>query len=308
MVANQLKGGAGRGLRPLAMAKFIISAFADEASGDIRGQIEACKRNNITHIEPRGLGDGKSINNITPADARELRKILDDAGIGISAAGTGYGKIHVTDDFAPHFEAFKNTVEVTNILGAEKIRMFSFYFTDVENYADYRDEAFARVETLCDYALAHGVKCCHENERGIYGDIPERCLELHKALGSKLGGVFDPANFIHDGVEILPAYDLLEPYVDYLHVKDARFADGVITPAGMGDARFAELLRRFARKDGERFLTIEPHLKVFEGLKELEADSGTGNKLESRLAFEYASSEESFKAAADALHMLLIAM
>jgi len=286
------------------MAKFIISAFADEASPNIHEQIEALKKNNITHIEPRGLGDGKSINNITPADARELRKLLDDAGIGVSAAGTGYGKIHVTDDFEPHFEAFKNTVEVANILGTKKIRMFSFYFTDIDNYDEYKDEAFRRVGALCDYSLAQGIKCCHENEGGIYGDIPERCLELFQAVGDKLGGVFDPANFIHNGVEILPAYDLLEPYIDYMHVKDARFADRITTPAGMGDANFTELLRRFNEKDGERFLTIEPHLKVFEGLNALEADGGSVQRLEDRRAFQYATREESFKAAADALHAL----
>ncbi|MCL2507918.1 MAG: sugar phosphate isomerase/epimerase [Oscillospiraceae bacterium] len=288
------------------MAKFIVSAFADEASGGILHQIEACKKNNITHIELRGLGDGKSINSTTPDEAQDLKKILDGAGIGVSAIGSGYGKIKVTDDFEPHFEAFKNTVEVACVLGTKNIRMFSFYFTDIENYADCKDEAFRRVEALCDYSLKSGIKCCHENERGIYGDIPERCLELHQALGSKLGGVFDPANYILDGVEILPAYDMLAEYIDYMHVKDARFSDRAITPAGMGDANFAELLKRFAQKDGERFLTIEPHLKVFEGLKELEADGGTASQLENRRDFSYATRDDSFKAAADALHTLLL--
>ena len=284
------------------MARFIISAFADEAARDIEKQIEACKKNGVTHIELRGLDGGKSINKITPDEAKELNKVLKRAGIGVSAIGSGYGKIEITDDFEPHFEAFKNTVEVAKILGTMNIRMFSFYFTKGESYEEYKDEVIRRMTLMCDYALENGVKCCHENECGIYGDIPERCLELHKALGNKLGGIFDPANYIHCDVDILPAYELLEDYIDYLHVKDARYSDGVVTPAGEGDAHFTELLKRFAQKEGERFLTIEPHLAVFEGLKELEASGSSAEKLSDENSFQYASREESFAAAANALH------
>ena len=284
------------------MARFILSAFADEASKKIREQIAACKANGITHIELRGLDDGKSINTITPDEARELKAILDEGGIGVSAIGSSYGKIEITADFAPHFEAFKNTVEVAKILGTKNIRMFSFYFTQGESYDEYRDEVIRRVEAFCDYANENGIRCCHENECGIYGDIPERCLDLHKALGDKLGGIFDPANYIHSGADILSGYEMLEPYIDYMHVKDARYSDGVVTPAGEGDAQYTELLRRFAQKDGARFLTLEPHLKVFDGLGALEAHGGSTALLEGKGEYQYASHEESFKAAADALH------
>ncbi|MCR5485463.1 MAG: TIM barrel protein [Clostridiales bacterium] len=282
------------------MARFIISAFADEASKEIKKQIEACKKNGITHIELRGLDDGKNINNITPDDAKELKKTLDEGGIGISALGSGYGKIEITDDFEPHFEAFKNTVEVANILGADRIRMFSFYFKNGEDYAEYKDEVIRRMGIMCDYALSKGVKCYHENECGIYGDIPERCLELHEALGDKLGGVFDPANYIHCDVDILKAYDMLEPYIDYMHVKDARYSDGAVTPAGEGDANFTELLRRYNNKGGRLLLTIEPHLALFEGLENLESTHKLTDYL--KKDFTYASRDESFAAAANALH------
>lgn len=284
------------------MARFILSAFADEASRNIREQIAACKANGITHIELRGLDDNKSINSITPDEARTLKALLDENGIGVSAIGSGYGKIEITDDFEPHFEAFKNTVEVAQLLGTKNIRIFSFYFSQGESYDEYQQEVFRRVEALCDYANAHGIRCCHENECGIFGDIPERCLALHKALGDKLGGIFDPANYIHCNVQILPAYEMLEDYIDYLHIKDARFSDGVVTPAGEGDGELTELLRRFGKKDGDRFLTLEPHLKVFDGLKALEAHGGSTALVNGQNAYEYADNTESFKAAADALH------
>lgn len=284
------------------MAKFLISAFADEASPNIREQIAACKANGITNIELRALDGGKTINNITPDEAREVKAALDEGGIGVSAIGSAYGKIEITDDFEPHFEAFKNTVEVAKILGTKNIRLFSFYFTKGESYEEYRGEVLRRLEAFCDYAAPFGIRCCHENEVGIYGDIPERCLDLHKALGDKLGGIFDPANYVHTNADILPAYEMLEPYIDYMHVKDARFSDGVVTPAGEGDSNYTELLRRFNEKEGERFLTIEPHLTIFEGLAQLEAHGGSKALLAGKTPFHYASRAEAFAAAANALH------
>lgn len=202
------------------MARFLYSAFSDEAADSIDGQIAACKANGVTHMELRGV-DGKNISEFSVDEAKSLKEKLDANGMKVSSIGSYYGKIEITDDFEPHFEGFKNTVEVAKILEAKYIRLFSFYFTKGESYEEYRSEVMRRVRAMAEYSKERGVLCCHENERGIYGDIPERCLDLHRELGDVIGGIFDPANFILNGVEILPAYDLLEPYITYMHVKDA---------------------------------------------------------------------------------------
>lgn len=214
------------------MARFLYSAFSDEAADSIDGQIAACKANGVTHMELRGV-DGKNISEFTVDEAKALKEKLDANGMKVSSIGSYYGKIEITDDFEPHFEGFKNTVEVAKILEAKYIRLFSFYFTKGESYEEYRPEVMRRVRAMAEYSKERGVLCCHENERGIYGDIPERCLDLHKELGDVIGGIFDPANYILNGVEILPAYELLEPYITYMHVKDAIGAEETVVPAVM---------------------------------------------------------------------------
>ena len=281
------------------MATFYLSAFADEAGGGIKEQIDALKAHGMTHLEPRGLDEG-NISLYTVAQAKELKKILDGNEIKISAIGSHYGKIKITDDFTEHFENFKNCVEVAKILGTERIRMFSFYFSENEKYEVYKDEVFKRIEKMCDYALENGVYCCHENEKGIYGDNAERCYELLSHFKGKLKGVFDPANFIQCGVKILPAFDLLKDYIDYLHIKDCVYSDGSIRPAGLGDGEIVELLKRFNEvKNGDTFLTLEPHLKVFDGLKDLEEEGGTADKLKDD--FTYKTNRDAFDVAANAL-------
>ena len=281
------------------MAKFYLSAFADEAGGGIKEQIEALKAHGMTHLEPRGLDEG-NISLYTVEQAKRLKEILDENGIEISAIGSHYGKIKITEDFTEHFENFKNCVEVAKILGTKRIRMFSFYFSENESYEDYKDEVFKRIEKMCDYALENGIYCCHENEKGIYGDNEERCFEILSHFKGKLKGVFDPANFIQCGVDILPAFELLKNHVDYLHIKDCVYSDGSIRPAGLGDGKIVELLKRFNEtKDGDTFLTLEPHLKVFDGLKDLEEEGGTADKLKDD--FTYETNREAFDVAANAL-------
>lgn len=284
------------------MAEFLLSAFADESGKTIEEQIAALKSNKITHIEPRGI-DGVNISDFTADMAKNLRKVLDENGIGVSALGSPFGKIMITDDFAPHFEKFKRGVENACILGTERIRMFSFYMVKDEPYEPYRDEVMERLEKMCDYSRNSGIWCCHENEKGIYGDTDDRCLDILTSLEGKIKGVFDPANFVQCEVDILSAYEKLENYIDYLHIKDALYSDGSVVPAGKGDGHIGELLSLFAKKDGKRFLTLEPHLKVFDGLAALEQKGGTADKLKN--IFTYNTNSEAFAAAADALHTIL---
>lgn len=281
------------------MATFHLSAFADEAGSTLKEQIDALKAHKMTHLEPRGLDEG-NISLYSVSQAKELKKVLDDNAIGISSIGSHFGKIEITDDFSSHFEDFKNCVEVANILGTKRIRMFSFFFTKGESYEEYKDEVFSRVEKMCDYSYKNGILCCHENEKEIYGDTDDRCLELLKEFKGRLCGVFDPSNFIQCGIEILPAYEKLKDYIDYLHVKDCFFKDGKVCPAGKGDGHIVELLRRFSLDcTGDRFLTLEPHLKVFDGLEALESENGTAVKL--RDDYTYKTNRAAFDAAADAL-------
>ena len=196
------------------MVRFLYSAFSDESGeATLQGQIDACKRNGITHMELRGFGKDPNINNITTEKAKELRAILDKNGMRLSAIGSAYGKIKIKDDFAPHFEAFKNTIEVAKILGAPYIRIFSFYFDHDDDYAANRDEVLRRVQAMADYGYEQGVLCCHENEKGIYGDNAERCLDLLQNV-RHLRGVFDPAVF--EAVVRVPArvFDICAVVID----------------------------------------------------------------------------------------------
>ena len=274
------------------MARFLYSAFSDEAADSIDGQIAACKANGVTHMELRGV-DGKNISEFTVDEAKALKEKLDANGMKVSSIGSYYGKIEITDDFEPHFEGFKNTVEVAKILEAKYIRLFSFYCPSGKQEL-YSEEVMKRLECFISAAKGTGLILCHENEKGIYGDNALRCEEIHRNF-PELKAVFDPANFVQCGEDTIAAWKLLSPYVEYMHIKDA-LSDGTVVPAGKGNGNLPYLLSQYSGS----VLTIEPHLSVFDGFSSLE--SGNSSKNES---FCYPNSRAAFDAAAYALRTLL---
>lgn len=249
---------------------FIYSAFADEIHPTLSGQMEVLKKHGICHIEARGI-DGKNIVEYTPEEAKELKKRLDDNGFSLSALGSPIGKIKITDPMEPEIERFKRLLEAAEVLDTKYIRIFSFYTDSPEQY---RDEVIDRMGQLVRVAEGAPVMLLHENEKGIYGDIPERCLDVLESINSpNLRATFDPANFVQCGVKPLEAFDMLHLYVEYMHIKDALFADGRVTPAGFGEGQVEEILRRLYQAGWSGFTSLEPHLGDFIGYFELEEDA-----------------------------------
>ncbi len=276
------------------MAKFRLSAFADEYSPSLDRQLEGLAAFGIDKIELRGV-DGKNVSELTEAEARGVKRRLDASGVTLSAVGSPLGKIDIGGDIAGHIELTRRVCETANILGCGRIRGFSFYGTEGK-----RAEVIDALGAMTDVCCGVGVLYCHENEKGIYGDLPERCLDLKRTFGDRIGVVFDHANFIQCGVRPYEdALPMLIDDIDYLHIKDAD-ADGTVVPAGEGVGRIAETLRDVTAKyDGEIVLTLEPHLHVFSGLDALEH----GEK--SKLRGSYATNEEAFAAAVGALRLIL---
>jgi sugar phosphate isomerase/epimerase len=58
------------------------------------------------------------------------------------------------------------------------------------------------------------------------------------------------------------AYPLLRPHLVYLQVKDARAADGTVTPAGEGDGQVRETLTALRDSGFTGYLSLEPHLDL----------------------------------------------
>ena len=283
------------------MAKFILSAFADEASPMLDEQIKALQEEGVSLIELRGV-DGKNVSNLTLEEAAAVKAKLDAAGICLSALGSPYGKANLGVAFDEHLALFRHGLELCKVLDCKRIRMFSFYPAEGKSMADSREEVLRRLEIMVSLAEEAGVQLVHENEKGIYGDDTARNADLLNVFGKRLGFAFDPANFIQCGVNTLEAYDALHDRITYMHIKDAFLSDGAVVCAGHGDGNVPEILRRLnAEREGEVILTVEPHLTVFKGLNDLQDEELKHHE-------SYPDSRTAFHAAVQALKDILAAM
>lgn len=271
-----------------------LCAFADEADQLLTGQIAAMQRNGISLLEIRGV-DGENISALSPAKVKEVAHLLKENGLAVWSIGSPTGKIKLSDDWNAHMDSFRGMLDAAAVFGTKAFRMFSFY--DAQNE---KNEVIDRLGLLCDMAKGYDVKLCHENEKGIFGDTPERTKELLDAL-PQLGGIFDPANFIQCGADILPAWELLKDRIDYLHVKDA-MADGTVVPAGYGLGHLDTVVPDFLSRGGQ-VLTVEPHLAEFTGLKGLEKEGE--RTIVGSARFSFRDNNEAFDTAVNSLKTIL---
>lgn len=274
-----------------------ISGFADEISPSLDKQIEVIKKLGISHIEMRGV-NGKGLVEYPLDEVKKIKEKLDENGISLSAVGSPIGKIQITDPFEEHFELFKHTVEIAKIMETPYIRMFSFFMPEGEEPEKYKDEVFRRLGMFIEYAKQQDVILLHENEKEIYGDVAVRCKEiLDEFVCDNFHAVFDFANFVQCKQDTKEAYEMLKPYISYIHIKDAMWESGKVVPAGYGDGNVKEILADLVKNGYNGVFSLEPHLADFSGFSALE--QGETEKKEPL------SGEEAYTTAYNALEKII---
>jgi sugar phosphate isomerase/epimerase len=98
---------------------FLYSAFADESSNALAGQIDALKRNNFQYLEIRSI-DKKNVSDLTLQEAREKNAALRDNGLSVWSIGSRIGKIKIADNFEEHLDLYKHTLDIAGEFGADE--------------------------------------------------------------------------------------------------------------------------------------------------------------------------------------------
>ncbi|MBQ2750251.1 MAG: sugar phosphate isomerase/epimerase [Clostridia bacterium] len=262
------------------MSKLILSAFADEYADSFIGQLEALNDLGIGWIEPRFL-DKINVADLSPAQAKGAKNLMNSFGIRVSSMGSPLGKITLDEDMEAHLEKARRVFETANLFETKFVRFFSFYPGEGQEIARERETVLDRVGRLVTLAESFGLTLCHENEAKIYGESDDACLDLLEAFGGRVKCVFDMGNFVLGNVSPLPAFEKLAHHIAYFHIKDA-LAAGAIVPPGCGEAKIPEILGSYKKiMKEDTFVSLEPHLETFSGLNSL-----VGKSFENPYRFE----------------------
>ena len=240
---------------------FVLTGFADEISSQPDEQLSVLAEESIGYLEFRSAWS-VNVADLTDAQVKAFRTALDNAGVQVSAIGSPIGKIGITAPFEPELERMRRIAEIAAALGTNLVRVFSFFIPDGDPPERYRTKVIDQLAALTQIAVDHGLILAHENEKLIYGDIPERCADLIASVESpNLRATFDAANFVQCGVRPhTDAYGLIRPYLTYVQIKDAIAATGEVVPAGRGDGEVRQTLSALIEEGFDGFLSLEPHL------------------------------------------------
>lgn len=245
-----------------APTTWTLSGFGDEIDPDPHVQLAVLQALGARHIEVRSAW-GVNVVDLDDAQLAALAQIVRREAMAVSAVASPIGKVDVALDADLEVRRLRRVIRVADALGTPNIRIFSFFRGDGVAVSDIRDDVLVRMRLLAVEAERAGVTLLHENEKDIYGDTPERVLDIVESVGSPaLRLAWDSANFVQVGVARPhdTGYAMLRPYLDYLQVKDAVSATAEVVPAGLGDGQVLETLTAL-RDDGYRgFASLEPHL------------------------------------------------
>lgn len=238
-----------------------LSGFVDEISPDFTEQCRVAAGLGLTYVELRSAWDVNLLD-LEPGRLAEMSRILAEHGLRVSSIGSPIGKIYIDEDFAPHLDRMRHAAEVAHHFQAPYVRIFSFFLRPGANPADHRDEVISRMRQLTRVAEAADLVLLHENEKQIYGDVPRRCLDIVRSVDSPhLRLAWDPANFVQVGVRpYSDGYAMLREHLEYMQIKDALAADGMVVPAGKGDGEVARTCRALRHDGFDGFFSLEPHL------------------------------------------------
>jgi sugar phosphate isomerase/epimerase len=249
------------------MSAWLLSGFGDEIDPDPAVQVAVLQALGANHIEVRSAWS-TNIVDLTPSRLDELAEVFDERGIAVSAIASPIGKVDIASDDGGELERLKRAIAAAHRLSAPYIRIFSFYRGPGVAVAAIRDDVLRRMAAFAELAAGSDVVLVHENEKDIYGDVPERVADLIESVGSDaLQVAWDNANFVQVGVRpYTDGYALLRPYLKYLQVKDAVMDSGEVVPAGEGDGELLATVTALRNDGYTGFASLEPHLAIQHGL------------------------------------------
>lgn len=242
-----------------------FAGVGDEAGESLGEQIEAHERLGWSTIELRNV-DGVPLADLDDAAFERTVDQVGRAGLRVVCVDSRIANWArpITGDFDLDLSELDTLGKRCAALGTRYVRVMSYPNNGLDD-VEWGARVRTRMRLLTERAEAAGLVLLHENCAGWAGtdaDMARRLVEDVDSPALRL--LFDIGNGIAYRYE---AYDMLVPllpWVEHVHVKDARRENGeaVYTLPGEGDCRVADCLRLLLDAGYAGTLTMEPHLRV----------------------------------------------
>ena len=237
--------------------RLALAVIGDEIGPSVTEMLSFCDENDVRRLDMRTV-DGRNLLGMTLDEVDAVGKRLRTAGITVPTfvspvlkwpapgKATAGGKVDFAFDPAtcPIDDPLMHAFDVATVLGASKIRVFSFL-----RYPGFKpDDLSAPMDRLVDLADRHDVTVELENEPVCnIGSMPE--------LTGYFASLGEPSPWLRPLVDIGNSWSMgqppsdddfetLGPLVDLIHLKDRDFEAKRTVPLGDGKVPWARELTR----------------------------------------------------------------
>ena len=247
-----------------------ISIFTDELYVDVDKALPVIKGWGVTHVDFRGMINGKGIEFQTEEELRDLKEKLDRYGLKVGALQTSLAKVHLPDKERQEEEREKleGIIRASEILGTKLVRCFCYwqqepedkYFAALAMMPDMMNQVLERFQPLASRAKEAGLILGFEN----CGQTPDEVISILKALDVPGWGMaWDPANYF----DVLPEakgdcisyFAKALQYTNMIHAKSW----GVIDELGFKHVPWDRILAGASTLGKDFPVSIETHNPPF---------------------------------------------
>ncbi len=231
---------------------FEITAFADEIAPDLATQLRVMKEHGVIGLDLRSV-EGKNVLALSDIEVDEVGEKVKEAGLKVQCVGSPVNKVALSPQSElEERKKLERAIQVAQRLGIRRIRIFT---PECEN----GDLVMDWMKVQLEMAEAANVLLLIENDAKFWSAYPNHAKRLFREFaGPNLMAAFDFANAQLLGHPADEWFPWIVPYLDTLHIKDAK--DGKVVPAGEGDGGIALTLKALWKDNWTGPLTLEPHL------------------------------------------------
>jgi len=225
--------------------------FTDEVADDVAEACHLGKAAGARSVELRSRVYGRRIDELSDAELRQLRRLLDTVGMSTACIASSFGKCDLENDaeWAEHKEILRGSIRAAQALDTDIVRVFPFWTPDHRELPRPDLSAFlgrivAKLSWAVSLAESEGVLLCFETEPSTNSGTCAEVRRIVDALGPSpaLGVTWDVNNAWFAGREhpLTEAYPLIRGLVRHVHVKPN--LAGNIETVGDSDVSYAAVL------------------------------------------------------------------
>ena len=268
-----------------------LSCFTDEISQDpayaftgrdLAYALDVMREYGVQGAELRGVWD-KNISDLTDAEAKDARKLLDAKGVACSCIGSpllkcelyppGGGEAEAAQIREQQLAKLRRCIRMAEIFGTDVIRVFSFWKRG-EMIAEVEDAIVAALLEMAEIAAKSGKIIALEGEGSCYVATSEEIAHILSRVNlPNMMAAWDPSNGFCGGEE-LPypeGYELLKGRIAHIHIKDClRTLNGGIRlmVIGEGEIDYKGLFAALISDGYKGYVSLETHYTPLGGTQE----------------------------------------